>query len=91
MALFSRAKLIKTKKLTGHSTLVGYVNGQVIVALQNGMTIMNEDLEIIKEIGEIQLEKQSLMISGNDNYVALCDMGGVYYYRPNGTTKPKVS
>ena len=90
VTLFIGDKLIKTKKLSGRSTLVDYVNGQVVAALQNGqVTILNDDLEIIKEISRIGGRPE--MISGNDNYVAISDdSGSVLYFRPDSTSKPKV-
>ena len=81
VSLFDGSQLIKTKKLNGISTYVAYSNGQIVAAAKNGnLTIMNEQLALIKEFVGIEAHIRS--ISGNETHLATCDTtGSVCYYK----------
>ena len=92
VALFNGAKLLKTKQLSGVSSMVGYYNGQIVAAVANGsLTVLNQDLGIIRKFHGIDgLDARS--ISGNDTYLALGDEEGlVRYYDRKGGAEPNVS
>ena len=71
--------------------LVGYFNGQIFATAKNRkLTVMNEDLEIIKELAGINDQPRS--ISANDTFLALGNCGGkVQYYKRINDAEPKVS
>ena len=89
VSLFNGSKLIKTKELSGTSVTVGYFNGQIIAAARTGkVTVMDENLGVIKELGEIT--DSSTTICGNSTYLAFCINRFVLYYKINGNMQPKV-
>ena len=90
MSLFSGSNLIKTKELGETSVIVGYFNGQIVAAANNGkVTIMNESFGIIKEFAGTSNQIQS--ICGDQTYLALCDISGsVRYYKRNSDSEPRV-
>ena len=48
VSLFNGVKLLNSKQLSGHDAMVGYFNGQIVVAMSLGsLTVMNQDLGII--------------------------------------------
>ena len=56
----------------GHHTTVAFCNGQVLVGEHHGkLRIMNEDLEVIENLGAAIPLAQS--ITGNHSYIATSD------------------
>ena len=89
MSLFNGSKLIKTKELSGTAVTVGYFNGQIVAAAKTGkVAVMDENLEVIKELGEIT--DSATTICGNSTYLALCVNRFVLYCKINGDMQPKV-
>ena len=75
VSLFNGSQLIKTKRLSGTSVCVGYSNGQIVAAAKHGnLTIMNENLALIKEFDGMRDQIRS--IAGNETHFATCGKGG---------------
>ena len=79
-----------TRKFTGQTCLVKYINGEIFVALQRGnLIVLNENLEIVRKFDGTDRQPQSM--SGNAKFVALGDFAGVVrYYTRDGDKKPQV-
>lgn len=90
LSLFDKNRLLKSKSLAGIRVMVAYFNGQIVAAAKNGkLTIMNEDLETLKEIPGTR--EQPLCITGNATYLVMSDWGGfVRYYKRNSNEQSKV-
>lgn len=83
VSLFNGTNLMKAKKLGDLEVLLSYCNGQIVAAVENGnLTIMNENLGIVKEFPVRKSPFQSLC--GNASYLASGDENGsVCYYKTN--------
>ena len=81
---------MKTKVLDGARVSVVYSNGQIVAGVENGkLTIMNENLGIIKEFPGTSDLYQSAC--GNATYLAHGDKAGsVRYYKRDFDVEPKV-
>ena len=80
---------MKTTTQKSTAALVGYFGGQIFAATANELTVMNEDLEIIRRIGEIENVAES--ICGNETYVAISENEFITYYSYNPDFGPEVS
>ena len=92
--MFVDGELKKTKKFDGKVPLVGYINGEIVVATKNGkLTILNENLDIKKEFtaGAITKLDDPQSLSGNETFIAFGNFDGVVrYYKRNGDKNPTV-
>ena len=90
VSLFEGSKLMKTKVVAGTKASVIYSNSQIVAAAEDGnLTIMNENLGIIKEFSGTMSTIRS--ICGNATYLALCDnTGSVLYNKRDLNVEPKV-
>ena len=83
-----------TKNFDAKNPLVGYINGEIVVATQNGkLTILNENLDIKKEFtaGAITKLDNPQSLSGNETFIAFGNFAGVVrYYKRNGDKNPTV-
>ena len=94
MCIFVDGELKKTKVFEGKAPLVGFINGEIVVATANGkLTIMNENLDIKKEFtaGTITGIEDPQSLSGNKTFIAVGNRAGVVrYYERNGDKNPLV-
>ena len=81
---------MKTRVLYGAEVSVVYSDGQIVAAVEKGkLTIMNENLGIIKEFTGTRNRHQ--LVCGNATYLALGDASGsVRYYKRDSDVEPKV-
>ena len=94
MCIFVDGELKKTKVFEGKAPLVGFINGEIVVATANGkLTIMNENLDTKKEFtaGAITEISDPWSLAGNEMFIAVGNFGGVVrYYERNGDKNPMV-
>lgn len=90
ISLFNGSKMIKSIDLKGGAVAVSHFNSQVVAAVENGkVTIMNENLGIIKEFAGTDCLTRSICL--NQTYIALCDYNySVWYCKRNDDVEPKV-
>ena len=93
LSLFNGSNLVITKKLDDCVTVATYYNGEVIAAASEGkVTILNEDLDIIKDFSG---RKSPNSIFASDSILAIghwdeISRGTVQSYKTNNLTKHKV-
>ena len=91
LTLFKNDEALKTVKLHEEWPLVRFINGEIVIASQHGkLTILNEELQILKTFHGSK--STILSLTGNSEYIALGDWNGtVRYYDRVGSIFPRVS
>ena len=95
VCLFINGKLKKTKTFDSAVPLVDFINGEVVVAAQNGsLTILTQDFETEKEFSIRAATESSYpwSLSGNEDFIAVGGHAGVVCcYERKGDNNPMVS
>ena len=91
LTLFKNGGALKTVKLRGKEPLVRYINGEIVTAARYGkLTILNEDLQVLKTFHGSDSTISSL--TGNSEYISFGDYNGtIRYFDRVGSIFPKVS
>ena len=91
--LFVDCAVKKTRRFN-KETLVGFINGEIVVATIDGkLSILNESLESKREFdaGPDDQIEIAVCIAGNETFVAVGYYDGtVRYWRRNGGNEPTV-
>ena len=95
VSFFVGGLLKHTKQFSGHSPLVKFINGQIVVALACGkLVILDEYLDIKKDFkpgntGKIYALQIPYELAGNEHFLVSGDNAGVLrLYKRNGDRNP---